>query len=199
MSQSPPLPPPTHTLPPSPVVRKECLSCRSNGSWDDWSGGKETRVIIGLQSVRACIHLCMHVQYACHVHVCVPPAFVCVPACLRVWIPCTFTCVLVCLYSNGDTRTLGTTLTWPNSRPRRTPVTVWRERWGTEENINRQRENETPLQLVAALASFKSVPAIFFFFFSFTVSEAYTVGVYVLTKLTSLNLDRIHTEEGRTA
>ena len=81
----------------------------------------------------------MHVTY-----VCVALAFfcMCLPVCA-----CEFLvhmCVLVWLYSNGDTRTLGTTLTWPKTRPRRTPMTVWHERWGTGGDINRKRESKNP-------------------------------------------------------
>lgn len=53
-------------------------------------------------------------------------------------------CVLMWLCSNGDTGTLGTTLTWPNTRPHMTPVTVWHERWNTEDmNINWEQKQPT--------------------------------------------------------
>lgn len=93
----------------------------------------------GLLSVM--LTLCMHVQYAHFVRVYVLLACVCVPPCLCVQIPCKHMCMCVCvcvfvwLYSNGDSRILGTTLMWPNTRPCRTPVTVWHERWGTEVTI----------------------------------------------------------------
>lgn len=100
--------------PSPPPLGTECLSCRSNGSWDDWSGGEETRVVIE-PTACAGLHIFVHAY--------------------TVW-----------LYSKGDSRTLGTTLTWPIVGPCRMPVTLWHEWWGPEVNNKRaQRElNPTP-------------------------------------------------------
>lgn len=101
MSQS--LPPPPHRqthrhYPPSPVVRKECLSCRSNGSWDDWSGGKETRVMIK-STVWASMHTFVHACAVCMSQTCGCTTDICVCVCpfLRVNSLYMHVCVSVAL------------------------------------------------------------------------------------------------------
>lgn len=47
----------------------------------------------------------------------------------------------------------------PNTRPSRTPVTVWHERWGTEVTSTGSEKTKPLPQLIAALASFKTVSA----------------------------------------
>lgn len=119
--------------PSPPPLGTECLSCRSNGSWDDWSGGEETRVVKE-PTAFAGLHTLVHACAVCMLH----PwhlFYICLFARVhsfgyRVW-----------LYSKGDSRTLGTTLTWPVVGPCRMPVTVWHEWWGPEVN-NKQAQRE---------------------------------------------------------
>lgn len=71
------LPPCLNSQAPSPVVGKECRRCRSNGSGDDWSGGKESRD-------RVC-SLRKHVVHACALcmsYVCVCLTGICECVCL---------------------------------------------------------------------------------------------------------------------
>lgn len=83
--------PQSPSVTPSPVVGKECLSCRSHGIRDDWSSGRDNRAMMVYRlSMHECVCACIWGMY-----VCVPLEFVYAPAILAVNSVCMCVCVHV--------------------------------------------------------------------------------------------------------